>query len=126
MYLHAGYSMRASQASGACGWVQHSQTPKHNDPKEVIMSISNSTEKTTPVDAAEAEVVGRLCQLDVICDRLGQAHATLDLLHTMAADPDRQQEMLEGLCEGTLNYAIHSAMLRIEEALEAAKGVSHG
>lgn len=85
------------------------------------MSISNSTEKPTPVDAAEAEVVSRLCRLDVIFDRLGQAHATLDLLYTTAADGDRKQEALEGLCEGTLTNGIHSAMLRIEEAMEAAK-----
>lgn len=92
------------------------------------MSISNSTDKPVPVDSPEAEKVRRLCQFDVICDRLGQAHATLDLLYTMAADPDpeRQQELIEGLCEGTLTYAIHGAMLRIKEAIEAAKGVSHG
>ncbi len=61
--------------------------------------------------------------VNIINDRLGQAHATLDLIYTMTANYDCSEEHIETLCKNTLSEAIHSAMLRIEEALEAAKGV---
>ena len=64
--------------------------------------------------------------INVINERLDQAHATLDLIYTAVANSECRDEFLETLCQRTLVVSVHSAMLRIEEAIEAAKGVSHG
>jgi hypothetical protein len=58
--------------------------------------------------------------INVLNERLCEAHATLDLLYTMTAGADAL-EHIETLCKGTLSHALHGAMLRIEEALEAAE-----
>jgi hypothetical protein len=59
--------------------------------------------------------------INVINDRLGQARATLDLIHTGLND----SEFADGLYNGTLAHAVHSAILRIEEAMEAAETMHH-
>lgn len=65
--------------------------------------------------------------VDIIHDRLSQAHATLDLLYTLTASPRNSHELIEEMCDGTLHNALHGAMLRISEAMEAADriGVNH-
>jgi hypothetical protein len=55
--------------------------------------------------------------INIINDRLGQARATLDLIHTGLND----SEFADGLYNGTLAHAVYSAILRIEEAMEAAE-----
>ena len=55
--------------------------------------------------------------IDIINNRLGQARATLDLIHTGLND----SLWVEELYEHTLALAVHSAILRIEEAMEAAE-----
>jgi hypothetical protein len=83
---------------------------------------------STERDAVNAKPEAQLNSLpvNVINERLDQAHATLDLIYTMVVQTDRRQEMIESLCERTLIIAMHSAMLRIQEAKEANNGVNHG
>lgn len=90
------------------------------------MSSFNSTDNSAaeapqPKPAAD---IDQLCQFDIVADRLNQAHATLDLIYTLTTNNNCSEEHIETLCEGTLSDAIHSAMLRIEEALEAARVAS--
>jgi hypothetical protein len=62
--------------------------------------------------------------INVINDRLDQAHATLDLLHTALAERESAELFIETLNWQTLGTAIYSVMLRIREAQETA-GVWH-
>ena len=66
--------------------------------------------------------------VNVIHDRLNQAHATLDLIYAMTTIGGCRDEHIETLCKNTLGDSIHSAMLRIEEAMAAAERmvVTHG
>jgi hypothetical protein len=63
--------------------------------------------------------------INIINDRLGQARATLDLIHTGLEDSlcrgDLPSAFVDSLYNGTLAYAVYSAILRIEEAMEAAE-----
>jgi hypothetical protein len=65
---------------------------------------------------------------EIIHDRLNQAHATLDLLFTLVTDHGtaggEAGKHIEDLCPRTLEYSLHSAMLRIAEAQEAAGKLS--
>jgi hypothetical protein len=58
--------------------------------------------------------------INVINDRLDQAHATLDLLHTAMAERESAELFIETLNWQTLSTAIYSVMLRIREAQETA------
>jgi hypothetical protein len=82
----------------------------------------------TPTPAMAAEPIDlNALPVNVIHDRLNQAHATLDLIHTMTTVGGCADAHIETLCKNTLGDSIHSAMLRIEEAMEAAERlVSHG
>ena len=57
--------------------------------------------------------------INIINDRLGQARATLDLIHTGLNDSG----FAEGLYSETLGLAVYSAILRIDEAREGKCGV---
>jgi hypothetical protein len=64
--------------------------------------------------------------INIINERLNRAHATLDLLYSIAVD-ERGEDILETLCRDSLETAMHSAMQNIEEALKAAnREVAHG
>ena len=79
--------------------------------------MAKSKSKAKPPKAAAEPNINEL-SINVINDRLGEAHATLDLILTLTSIPDYETE---SLCDGTLNTAVHSAMLRIEEAKAAAE-----
>ena len=80
--------------------------------------------------AARSRIPPNGALLDTVDQALSQAHATLDLIYTAAADPEHGSAFIEGLCVGTLANALHHAMCSITEAQEAAgliQGeVSHG
>jgi hypothetical protein len=80
------------------------------------MAISNSTDNVTQIDASKPPRQSEE-PINIINDRLAQARATLDLIHTGLND----SEFADGLYNGTLAHAVYSAILRIEEAMEAAE-----
>jgi hypothetical protein len=57
--------------------------------------------------------------INIINERLDRAHATLDLIYTIAVSAD-SEELIESLCGHTLENALHSAMEQIREVKEAA------
>lgn len=57
--------------------------------------------------------------INVLNDRLAQAHATVDLLYTLAIADNNGREHIESLCKGTLIQSLHGIMLCIDEAIEA-------
>lgn len=83
-----------------------------------------ATDKVTPMRPAAAAgrpgESGTEAPVDRIQESLRQAHATLDLIFTLAGDRSCAAEHIESLRDGTLTEAVHGAMLRIEDALEAA------
>lgn len=58
--------------------------------------------------------------INVLNDRLNQAHATLDLIYTATIVRENGEAFLESLNGETLCTAMRSAMRRIEEAMAAA------
>ncbi len=75
--------------------------------------------KAKPV-SEPAEING-LLPIDVIHDRLDQAHATLDLILTLVSNRATAEEQVDMLCDDTLAAALYGAMSRIEEAKDAAE-----
>jgi hypothetical protein len=57
----------------------------------------------------------------IINDRLLQARSMLDLIHTRLQD----SAFVDSLYNDTLARAVYSAILRIEEAMEAAETMHH-
>jgi hypothetical protein len=75
--------------------------------------MSNVTRiKRQPEDLLERPI-------NVLDDRLAQAHAMVDLLYTLASADNNGGEHIESLCTGTLIQSLHGVMLHIEEAQEA-------
>jgi hypothetical protein len=94
---------------------------------KIDFALKNRTKPATAasVPAARPETSLDDLPINIINERLNRAHATLDLLYSMAVD-DHGEIILETLCQGTLSTAMHSAMQNIEEALEAAnREVAH-
>jgi hypothetical protein len=85
-----------------------------------------STENVSPIHRAEPQPPpSEDNPLDVIHDRLNQALGTLDLMFILVTDhgcaTGKELEQLEDLRAGTITNALHSTMLRIDEAIAAAE-----
>lgn len=80
-----------------------------------IASIGAS-DKPHPIPAAKPPRQSEE-PVNIINDRLLQARSTLDLIHTGLED----SAFVESLYNETLAHALYSAILRIEEAMEAAE-----
>jgi hypothetical protein len=89
------------------------------------MVASNTTPKvcsksaTVPPAAAAAPTDS---PLDTINEKLAEAHATLDLLHTIATSMEANS-LLSSLSAGTLIHALDSAMYCIGDARQAAERI---
>ena len=86
------------------------------------MPKPNSTPKVRAPSAAVPAAARSEAPINIINDRLDRAHATLDLLYSIAID-ERGEDILESLCTDTLQTAMHDAMVNIRAALEAANRV---
>ena len=74
--------------------------------------------KLTPIKRQPEDLLER--PINVLNDRLAQAHAVVDLLYTLALGDTGSGEPIESLCHGTLIESLHGVMLRIEKAQQAA------
>ena len=84
------------------------------------MPASKSTPKVrAPSAAVPAAASLNDLPINIINDRLDRAHATLDLLYSIAID-ERGEDILETLSTNTLQTAMHDAMRNIDEARDAA------
>jgi len=78
-----------------------------------------NAESVSPVAAPSLEQID---QIDHLHERLCRAHATLDLIVTLAEEKRNSVSAELGLCAGTLTQALEGAMDDIEAALEVSGG----